>query len=175
MECNRPPTWPSATVKKPSGRSACCGRRRRGTPSSGSLRWCLLGTSDPRLSFTSGSYLWGGGGSGSPCTHTCQRRPGSDKRKRKTVREAMDVWFRRTPAAGFSATTELLIKIKGSKLHPGGRSELASAPTTPKKSIYEAELLNNVCMIHVFFFFKRNSAWFLNAIKKSHDLAKGNV
>lgn len=157
MECNRPPTWPSATVKKPSGRSACCGRRRRGTPSSGSLRWCLLGTSDPRLSFTSGSYLWGGGGSGSPCTHTCQRRPGSDKRKRKTVREAMDVWFRRTPAAGFSATTELLIKIKGSKLHPGGRSELASSPTTPKKSIYEAELLNNVCMIHVLFFFKRNS------------------
>lgn len=58
----------------------------------------------------------------------------------------MDVWFRMTPAAGFSATTELLIKIKGSKLHPGGRSELASAPTTPKKSIYEAELLNNVCM-----------------------------
>lgn len=87
----------------------------------------------------------------------------------------MDVWFRRTPAAGFSATTELLIKIKGSKLHPGGRSELASSPTTPKKSIYEAELLNNVCMIHVLFFFKRNSVWFLNAIKKSHDLAKGNV
>lgn len=102
MVCNRLPTWPSATVKKPSGRSVCWGRRQRGTPSSGSLKWCLPETSDPPLlASTSGSYLWE---SKSPCPPA----PSSlcvcaGQSRTKTVREAMVVWFGRTPGAGFSA------------------------------------------------------------------------
>lgn len=63
---NRPTTWPSATVRKPSDRSACCGRPQRETPSSGSPRWCSLETSEflPAGGFTSGSYLQRGD---SPC------------------------------------------------------------------------------------------------------------
>lgn len=57
MAYSRPTTWPSTTVAKPSGRSVCWGHRQRETPSSGLLRWCLPGTSEPLLpGFTSGSY-----------------------------------------------------------------------------------------------------------------------
>lgn len=60
MECSRPTTWPSATVRKPSDRSACSGRRQRETPSSGSLRLCSPETSEAPPGFTSGSYVWKG-------------------------------------------------------------------------------------------------------------------
>lgn len=98
MVCNRPTTWPSATVKKPSGRSACWGRRQRETPSSGSLRWCSPETSEPPLpGFTSGSYLWE---CSPPCTPPRLCRQGLEQ---KTVRETMGVWFGRTLGAGFGA------------------------------------------------------------------------
>lgn len=66
---NRLTTSPSTTAKRPSGRSAGCGRQQSETRSSSWPSWCCAGTSEPgRRAPHSGSYTSAG-----PCCETDAR------------------------------------------------------------------------------------------------------